>query len=167
MRRAGALAAGAVLVAALLGGCADDPSYDPTVVASALDANPPAPLDELDVGPASCPDEELTDPLETTCTVTVDGEDIDVEVRLTGTDGDDVTLEATPQVATIPADAAADYVSGQLADEVALAEVTCNGGDPIPALRGRSVTCELVLGASAEEVELVVASPDGTLELAR
>lgn len=167
MKRSGMLLVAAVAAAALLVGCADEPAYDPSVVEAALDRTPPAPLDELEVGSARCPAAELADPMETTCTVEVDGTEVEVAVRLEGTGGDDVVLTATPQLATIDPEAAASYVRELLAEDVRAAEVTCNDGAPIPALAGRRVACELALGAVVDEVELVVADTDGTLELGR
>lgn len=150
--------AGPVAAVALVGGCGD---ATPTVDRGSLEEEISTQLKAQDTAPdgVDCPG-DLTGEVGTTmrCTVTQGGDDVPVEVRVTGVDGDRVDFDIAP---TVSSSSLEQQVSSALEQQVGAApdDVTCP--DDLVGTVGETTRCTLTAGADRLGVTVRVTEVEG------
>jgi hypothetical protein len=156
----------AALVAALaLGGCGRPAVLD-TERTEARIADSLAARFDVEVGEVECPEEvEVDEGATFSCTASVDGGEVDVDVEQRDGDG---ALEVTPRQAVLVVDRVASDITDVLADRFSRddVEVTCAGGPVRVEEPGATFACTAVDGPQEVAVEVRVRDARGALTYA-
>lgn len=118
---------------------------------------------DIDVGTVTCPDDiEVEEGASFTCTATIGGEEVDIDVRQTDSEG---TLEVASRVAILSTPRIEADIAETLADRFERddVEVTCEGPEVRTEEPDATFTCEAVDGDETKEVEVRVRDARGAL----
>ena len=155
-----------VVAAAMLGGCANDNIYSADALEEAVVASQED-LEGVTVGEATCPDDVvLEEGVQVDCTLDLEGTAAPYSVTLTDVESQDVSIAVEPVQTVIPVADTEQYVTDNLEEALAGADVTCADDAAIVlADEGDTITCTVGLGSETREVTLEVVDSAGTVEI--
>ena len=153
--------------AAVLAACANNNIYSAEALEQVVVDSQDGKTGDLEVGGATCPDDvALEGGVTVECTIELEGVDAPYSVTLDDVEAEEVAITVEPLRVVIPAADAAAFVTENLQDEVATADVTCGDGEAvILAETGDTIACTVAIGSETRDVELEVVDEDGTVEL--